>query len=284
MSGSVGGAGSAIGGLLASFVFFVVTQIAPGDAFDAWGWRLMFLSGILTSIVGVLLFRGLEESPAFVALEKAKAARRVGAPSPLRQLFARPYAAVFAVNVILTTGAGAGYYLTSGYLPTFLKLVNRIPDETTSLLLIVGNLAAAAGAIGFGALSQVVGRRPVLLGSGVLRVIAFPVLFLAMGATRDASTLLLYVVALTFIANGSYGPILIFLNERFPTGLRASGTGVSWNVGFAVGGMMPTFVSVFAAGPESLPMLLAIFSTAFSVLYVIGALLIPETKGNLEKA
>ena len=283
MSGAVGGAGSAIGGLLASLVFFLVTQVAPGDQFAAWGWRLMFLSGIVTSILGVVLFRGLEESPAFVALEKAKAAKRATAKSPLGQLFAAPYLSVLLVNVILTTGAGAGYYLTSGYLPSFLKLVNKTPDNATSLILISGNLAAAVGAIGFGALSQVIGRKPVLLGSAILRVITFPLIFLGMGATTDVGSLALYVLALTFIANGSYGPILIFLNERFPTSMRASGTGVSWNIGFAIGGMMPTFVSAFAQGPQSLPMLLAIFSTAFSVLYVIGALLIPESRGNLTR-
>jgi hypothetical protein len=93
--------------------------------------------------------------------------------------------------------------------------------------------------------------------------------------------LALCVLALAFLANGSYGPLLIFLNERFPTDLRASGTGLSWNVGFAIGGMMPTLVSLVSSGPQSLPLALAIFSAGFSVLYVIGALLIPETRGNL---
>ena len=48
--------------------------------------------------------------------------------------------------------------------------------------------------------------------------------------------------------------------------------------------MMPTLVSLFSAGAQGLPMMLAIFTMAFSVIYVIGALLIPETKGNLDRA
>jgi hypothetical protein len=90
-------------------------------------------------------------------------------------------------------------------------------------------------------------------------------------------------LALAFIANGSYGPILIFLNERFPTDIRASGTGLSWNVGFAIGGMMPAVVSVFSAGAAGLPVILSIFTAAFSILYVVGALIIPETRGNLDR-
>ena len=104
-----------------------------------------------------------------------------------------------------------------------------------------------------------------------------------MASAGSLTTLTLCVLALSFLANGSYGPLLIFLNERFPTALRATGTGLSWNVGFAIGGMMPTLVSLFSAGAAGLPMTLAIFSAAFSVIYVIGALIIPETKGNLER-
>ncbi len=83
MSGAVGGGGSAMGGLLASLVFYVVTLVAPGDAFAAWGWRVMFFSGLLTSVIGLLLFRNLEESPLFTALKVKQAARREQA-RPLR--------------------------------------------------------------------------------------------------------------------------------------------------------------------------------------------------------
>ena len=285
MSGAVGGGGSAIGGLLASLVFFVVTLIAPGDAFAEWGWRLMFFSGLLTSVVGLLLFRNLEESPFFKALEHKKAAQpsAVATASPLRRLFSREYRPIFLLNVVMTLGAGAGYYLTSGYLPTFLNLVTHTPNHIASMLLVGANVAAAVGAVLFGELSQHIGRKPVFLWSGILRVIGFPLMFLAMANTDSLTTITLCVLGLAFLANGSYGPILIFLNERFPTELRASGTGLSWNIGFGLGGMMPTLVSLVSGGPPGLPLTLAIFTGAFSVLYVVGALIIPETKGNLSR-
>ncbi|WP_247279925.1 MULTISPECIES: hypothetical protein [unclassified Bradyrhizobium] len=55
--------------------------------------------------------------------------------------------------------------------------------------------------------------------------------------SRRAATLV--ALAIAFIGNAGYAPVLIILNERFPTALRASGTGLSWNIGFALGGMMP---------------------------------------------
>jgi MFS family permease len=286
MSGVVGGGGSAFGGLLASLVYYVVSVIAPGPAFAAWGWRVMFFSGLLTALLGLVLFSNLEESPIFKALQQAKAATRQRAAadaSPLKMLFSGAYLPVFLVNLLLTIGAGVGYYLTSGYLPTFFNLVNKLPNDVSSLILVGVAFAAAAGALLIGHLSQHFGRKKMLVMMGVIRIIAFPMLFLAMGKTSGIASLTIYALVLAFIANGSYGPLLIFLNERFPTALRASGTGLSWNVGFAIGGMMPTFVSLVSKTPADLPMTLAIFITTLSVLFLIGALVVPETRGNLRR-
>jgi MHS family proline/betaine transporter-like MFS transporter len=286
MSGGVGGGGSAIGGLLASLIFYLVSLIAPGPAFAEWGWRLMFLSGILTSVIGVLIFRNLEESPIFKQLEKKKAARRAGGPldrSPVRTLFSAPHARNFFVAVLITFGGGAAYYLTSGYLPTFLKLVNGVPNSTASLMLVAANVAAAIGATSIGWLSQSIGRKKTFLMMGAVRLVAFPALFLAMQATTDWSVLTLYVVLLAFVANGSYGPVLIFLNEKFPTAIRATGTGLSWNIGFALGGMLPAAVSLVATTPAQIPMALVVFASVSTVVYLIGAFATEETKGNLER-
>jgi len=287
MSGAIGGGGSAFGGLLASLVFQVVSMLAPGDAFAVWGWRAMFFSGLLTSVVGLILFRNLEESPLFKALQETNsAARQQQAPpegSPLKMLFSGNHLSIFLANLLLTIGAGSGYYLTSGYLPTFLKLVNKLPNDISSLILIGVALAAAVGALSLGELSQHLGRKKVLVGMGVIRIVAFPLLFLAMAKTESAAVLTICALALAFIANGSYGPLLILLNERFPTTLRASGTAMSWNIGFALGGMTPTLVSLVSTNSQELPMTLAIFTTALSVVFLLGGIVVPESRGNLRR-
>lgn len=286
VSGAVGGAGSAIGGLLASLVFFIVSLLAPGDAFAAWGWRLMFFSGLLTSVVGMLIFLKLEESPAFQQMAARKAARRAQAAteaSPLNEIFRGRFLPVLLLNLLLTIGAGGGYYLTSGFMPTFLKLVSKVPGTTASMMLILVALAGAAGAILFGEISEHVGRKPVFIIASLVRVFAFPALYLTMGQTSDITMLGLYAVLLAFLANGSYGPLLIFLNERFPTRLRASGTGLSWNIGYAIGGMMPFFVSLVATQASALPKVLAVFSCGVSIVMLLGGLLMKETKDNLDR-
>jgi hypothetical protein len=111
-------------------------------------------------------------------------------------------------------------------------------------------------------------------------VVLLPICYLGMAKAIDTSTVTLYALAIGFLGNAGYAPILIFLNERFPTEIRASGTGLSWNIGFALGGMMPTFVSLASAGPAQIPMSLSIFIAVIFVVYLTGALLIPETKGD----
>ena len=281
MSGLVGGGGAGIGALLASVVFLITSSVFPGDAFAHWGWRFMFFSGLLSSLLGWFIFENLEETPFFNELRQQNAARQATAPpSPVKMLVSREYRSVLLVNLLITFGGGAGYYLTSGYLPSFLKIINGVPNNISSLILMGASVAAFVSAILIGALSEKIGRKPTFLAVGVSALVLLPLCYLGLAKATDTAEVTLYALAIAFIGNAGYAPVLIFLNERFPTSLRASGTGLSWNIGFALGGMMPTFVSLASAGTAQIPMSLAIFSMAIFVVYIVGALTIPETRGN----
>jgi MFS transporter, MHS family, proline/betaine transporter len=282
MSGLVGGGGAGVGALLASLAYFATTEAFPGPAYEVWGWRFMFFSGIISSILGLFIFNKLEESPIWAELqEKRAAAKKTGAiNAPIRTLFSREFFPVLAVNLLMTFGAGAGYYLTSGYLPTFLRVVNGVSSHSASLILIASSTFAIFICVATGHLSTLWGRKRVLLFMAIIRVAGFPLCFLAMGASTESGVLLGYALLLTFLGNAGYAPLLVFLNERFPTALRSSGTGLSWNIGFALGGMMPALVSLSAGTPKNLPMVLAVFTFGISIVYLIGALIIPETRGE----
>src|SRR5216683_2898196 len=242
---------------------------------------IMFLSGLLSSLLGWFIFKNLEESPFFNELQQQKAARKaMAAPSPVRVLFSSGYRSVLLINLLITFGGGAGYYLTSGYLPSFLKVVNGVPNNVSSLILIGASVVAFISAVLFGALSEMIGRKPTFLIVGVCALVWLPLCYLGLAKATDIKEVTIYALAIAFIGNAGYAPVLVFLNERFPTSLRASGTGLSWNIGFALGGMMPTFVSLASAGTAQIPTSLAIFSVAIYLIYLIGALIIPETRGN----
>ena len=86
---------------------------------------------------------------------------------------------------------------------------------------------------------------------GAIRLFALPALFLLLPTAQTITMVGVYAVILSALGSAGYAPILIFLNERFPTAIRATGTGLSWNIGFAIGGMMPTAVSLVAKTPAS---------------------------------
>jgi MFS family permease len=292
VSGLIGGGGAGLGALLASLTYLAMSSLFPGDLFDVWGWRCMFFTGIISSVLGLFVFNSLEESPLWKKLAAEKAARAAAdktrnAPvevvrSPIRTLFSRDYRSILFVNLLLTIGGGSGYYLTSGYLPTFLKVVNHAPNGTAAAILMVCSVAVVIASVAAGHLSTFIGRKRTFILLGAIRLFALPALFLLLPTAQTMTMVGVYAVILSALGSAGYAPILIFLNERFPTAIRATGTGLSWNIGFAIGGMMPTLVSLVAKTPLDLPMTLAVFVGAISVIFLIGAFVVPETLGKLD--
>ena len=276
MSGLINGGGVGMGVLFASFDYFIASSIFPGDFFDAWGWRFMFLVGILSSVFGVFIFNALEESPIWKQLDGAGKMTR----APLKTLLSAPHAAVLATNVLIVTGCGITYYLTYGYMPTFLKLVKDVPNSTASLILSGGGIVIILAATLSGFLSEQIGRRGTFILVGIVSLILLPACCLLLAQTNDIGMIALYALTLIFLASAATGPLMVFLNERFPTAVRATGTSLSWNIGFALGGTMPTFVSLASGSVEGIPGTLAVFLAAGSLIYLVGALVVPETKGK----
>ncbi|PMS35463.1 sugar phosphate permease [Trinickia symbiotica] len=288
VSGLVGGGGAGIGALLASIVYLATSAAFPGSAFEVWGWRCMFFAGIVSSALGVFVFKSLEESPVWAAVaeqkRRAAAARKAAgerARSPLSLLFSKKYRSVLLVNLLLTIGGGSGYYLTSGYLPTFLKVVNHTPNGAAGLILMISSLAVLVASVAAGHLSTLIGRKRAFIWLGIARLVCFPLLYVALARADSIASVGFYAALLSALGSAGYAPVLIFLNERFPTSIRASGTGLSWNIGFAIGGIMPTVVSMLAHTPRELPSVLAGALVLVSIVFLVGAFVVPETLGRL---
>jgi Na+/melibiose symporter-like transporter len=252
----------------------------------------MFFTGIISSVLGLFIFNSLEESPLWKQLAADKAARaaeaRRHAPveiatSPLRTIFSPPYRNILLVNLLITIGGGSAYYLTSGYLPTFLKVVTKAPNNSAATILMLSSLAVVIVSIAVGHLSSLIGRKRTFLLVGVIQLIAMPALYLMLPDAPTLTVTGVYVVLLSSLGCMGFAPILIFLNERFPTSVRATGTGLSWNIGFALGGMMPTAVSLVAQSPAELPVTLAAFVAFISAVFLIGAAIVPETTSRLSE-
>jgi MFS transporter, MHS family, proline/betaine transporter len=278
MSGLIGGGGAGVGAALASGLFIGVGALFPGDRFDTWGWRIMFFAGLLAALLSYLVLRGVEESPMWQALQRTPANAR------LADLVRGGRGRAFTLNIALVAGAGSQYYLTSGYLPTLLGKVARVPHGTTGMILLASSAGVILSALAAGELSEHIGRRRTMLLIGGINVIALPLLvWLITSAGRGATGQIAgSAIALAFFANASYAPVVVFLNERYPTRLRSRGTAVCWNTGFMIGGLMPTFLSLASPRLSDVPGRLMAFLFAVVAVYLVANARSPETRGGMD--
>lgn len=279
MSGLIQG-GAALGSLYASLALLVASWLFPGEAFSAWGWRFMFFSGLITAVLSLFIYRAVQESPLW-----AGRARRdtVEEESPLKSVLSGEYRSAFLLSLVLVAGAGAQGNLIAGILPAYLDLVNGIPKPEVSRILVVSNLGMIVAAVLFGHLSEIFGRKKIFILLGVVNLLVIPFTYLRLADLGADSTEAIYLSAfvLMFLGNAALAPLPVFLNECFPTYIRASGTALGWNIGFAIGGIMPTFVTLASPTTADIPSRVAIFIGGAILVYLIGALLNPETRGRL---
>ncbi|MGC7101360.1 MFS transporter [Amycolatopsis lurida] len=281
MSGLVGGGGAGLGAALASGLFILVNHLFPGAEFDAWGWRVMFFAGLVAAMLSYLVVRGVEESPLW------KAAQKAGPPAKVRisDLVRNGRGRTFALNIVLVAGAGSQYYLTSGYLPTLLGEVTGVTGTVQGLILLVSSLGVVIAAVLAGELSEHLGRRRTMLLFGGVNLVALPMLIWLITSSDPGGTtaILWYSILLAFLANAAYAPVMVFLNERYPTSLRSRGTAVCWNLGFMIGGLMPTFVNLASPGLADVPGRLMVFLAVMVAVFLVANVISPETKGDMER-
>jgi len=280
VSGVVTGAGGGLGSLLASTVFYIMSSAFPGTSFEVWGWRCMFFSGLLSAIFALFIFYNLSESPFFLEMVKNK---KAVTKAPIKVLFSSQYRTIALVNILVVLGAASMYYLTSGYMPTFLGVINKLPKPVAAKALIWGSIVATISPIIVGQLSEMYGRRKAFIGTGFLGFAVFGFFgYPHLAGITDINTITLFAALIVLVGNAAYAPVLIFLNERFPTAIRATGTAVCWNFGFAIGGLMPMIVSFFSPQVADIPSRLTWFLLSVAVLMLIGIMAAPETKGKFE--
>ena len=288
MSGLIGAGGAGLGAAMASIAFIVVGALFPGDSFDAWGWRVMFFTGLVGAALSLFVLRKVEESPMWLEARAAARASGVAVPTQklkFRDLVSGKFRAITLLNIAVAAGGGAQYYLTSGFLPTLLGSVVKVPAASRGWVLLVASVTVVVASVLAGELSERVGRRRTMLILGGTNIVALPLLTLALARSEPSGTgrVVLLACVLAFFANAAYSPVMIFLNERYPTAIRSRGTAVSWNTGFMLGGLLPTFVNLLSPQVRDIPGRLAIFIVLSVVVFLVAVAVSPETRGALDR-
>lgn len=235
--------GTQAGSILSSVVFLTVAQL-PEDQLLSWGWRIPFLLSAIVVLIGLIIRRRLDETPAFLEEQKAKAVPRM----PLAVLFASYTPDVFRVicgALVSTVSTIFGVY-TLSYAVNVVKL-----DRPTMLLVaILTNVIALAAIPAWAILADRYGRRPIFifgcLAPGLL-------MFAYLWAITASNVPLIFAIAIlmsgiTYSASNGVWPALYA--EMFDTRVRLSGMAVGTQIGFALGGFAPAIAAaVQGTGP-----------------------------------
>ncbi len=227
-----------IGGqVLAALVLLAMQAMFTSAQLEAWGWRVPFLIGALCAVYGFYLRRNLEESPEFLA---ARAQRR---ESPLVGVFRHPRELLLVFG--LTMGGTAAFYTFSTYMPTFLANTVKLPREQANLLSFITLFCFAAMQPVLGALSDRIGRKPVLLWFGVAGTLFTYWIMTTMAGTRDFGTILLLLLFALLIVSGYTSINAVVKAELFPAEVRALGVGLPYAVAASIFGGTAPYIALW---------------------------------------
>ncbi len=163
---------SASFGLLAGLLVILVTRTRLGeDAFANWGWRIPFLLSVVLLAISVWMRAKLAESPAFAKLREEGEVTK----APLREAFGKwkSLRQVLIAFFGIMSAQGAVWYFTFFYMQVFLEKSLGLPGATKDMLLIVMTVVSAPLYVIFGALSDRMGRKPVMVGGMLLALLLY---------------------------------------------------------------------------------------------------------------
>lgn len=175
---------SAIVGLLAALLIILIIRVELGEAaFEAWGWRLPFLLSLLLFLGSLWVRLRLEESPAFRKI----VAEGTASQAPLKEAFLRwrNLKIVLIALFGLLCAQGVIWYTAYFYTQFFLEHVLKVQPSTVNLLMTVAVAASGVLYLFFGWLSDLVGRKPIMLLGIALSALTVIPLFHALTAAAN---------------------------------------------------------------------------------------------------
>jgi MFS family permease len=243
---------------------------------DTYGWRGLFLIGVLPALVAFLVRWTVKEPDRWIHAH----ARRV---IPLSTIFEGELRRSTLVGSALAFVAVFGLWGATNWAPT---LIHELPEfqgadastltKSVSYAIMALNAGAIFGYLGFGPLADRFGRRPVFAFMCIGSLVMLPVTYLL--PSHYAGVLILLPI-LGFFNNGIFSGFPIYLPELYPTRLRATGAGFCFNAGRVLASVSPFMTGWLVTA-------LGTFGRAAStvaLIYLVGLGVLwfaPETKGQ----
>src|SRR5215471_3514956 len=252
------------------------------EVFEAWAWRVPFLISFLLVAIAIYIRLQLGETPIFQEIK----AKGLMTRNPWKEAFLSNNIKYVVVASIVVIGEGVVWYSGQFWALYFLQQVSKLDLFTSSYIVMVALIFGSLTLIFWGWMSDLIGRKVVILSGFLLAAVTYYPLYVWLGSVTqpgniDFWTAVFIIFLLVNYVGMVYGPIGAFLAEFFPGRIRYTSVSVPYHIGNGWGGGLVPFItsaaflatgSVFAAliYPIVVPL----------VCFVLGFLLMPETRRN----
>lgn len=226
-------------GQLSALAVLLILQAAMSElALEQWGWRIPFAIGGVLAVVVLLLRRRLVETEQFT-----KAAGEGGPRSSL-WLLLRQHPGQAALVVAMTAGGTLAFYTYSTYMQKYLVNSVGFSRSEASLIMAASLFVFMCLQPLFGALSDRVGRKPVMIGFGVTGLLGTIPLFRVLEEVRDSFTAFLLITAALACVSGYTAINAIVKAELFPAHIRTLGVALPYAIASALFGGTAEYVAL----------------------------------------
>ena len=236
--GSMVQVGVPAGTFIANLAFLLVTAAVSEDALVSWGWRVPFLASAILVGVGIYIRLNIEETPSFQQVRESGADAKL----PFLYLMRHYWKQVLLGGIAtLSTGSTFTMLVASG-----VNYGTKELGHSKTLMLwavLVACVVALVAIPFFGALSDRVGRKPVIAG-GIIAEAAFALPFFWILDTRSEPLVLVAYAVMMLAFSANYGPIATFLAEQFGAQIRYSGLSVAYMLSGLLGSAVTPAVTV----------------------------------------
>ncbi|MDC8105431.1 MFS transporter [Chryseobacterium sp. PTM-20240506] len=230
-----------IGGqLIALGIQLVLQKVLLTEAqLEDWGWRIPFIIGAALSVIALYLRANLHETEAFEN-KKEMSEKKKGT---IKELLKHPKALLTVVG--LTLGGTLAFYTYTTYMQKFLVNTVHLTKEQSTLISFVSLFIFACLQPVFGGLSDRIGRRPLLLGFGILGTLCTVPLLTALSTTTSMWGAFFLIMAALIIVSGYTSINAVVKAELFPSEVRALGVGLPYALTVAIFGGTAEYIALW---------------------------------------
>jgi MFS family permease len=269
-------------GIVLSLIVIIATRSYFGEAaFNAWAWRVPFLFSFLLIFVTLYMRANFEESPVYAEIKSKGLTSR----NPWRDAFLNPANLKYVViATIVVLGEGVVWYSSQFWALFYLQTVSKVDTLTSSFIVGLGLVIGTPSLVFCGWLSDIIGRKPVILGGFFLAAVTYYPLYAWLGSVTQPGNInmpiaILIVTILVCYVGMVYGPIGAFLAEFFPGRIRYTAVSMPYMIGNGWGGGLVPFITTAAFQATGSLAYALIYPIAVpAVCLILSLVLMPETR------